>query len=139
MLYVVHPVYIHRVYNIPGYLSCQSSLQCWLVKLPLICPPSILSPLPSVSVLLTLHLSVPWQCSFIYSIYFCLFFLNFHSKILCFFLLVPQKPLLPVCVMSNVAYRLSCESYMIPKNQSPCPPVTIEKLCTSPYKPPCKL
>lgn len=22
MLYIVHPVYIHRVYNIPGYLSC---------------------------------------------------------------------------------------------------------------------
>lgn len=46
-----------------------------------------------------------------------------------------------VCVMSKVAYRLSCESLMIPKIDPPVcsPPVTIEKPCTSPYKLPCKL
>lgn len=44
----------------------------------------------------------------------------------------------PVCALSELVYRLSCESNMIPKNQPLNPPVTVKKLCMGPFKFPAK-
>lgn len=65
------------------------------------------------------------------------FFLDFDSKISCFFFswFLKNPCSLCVCVMSKVAYRLSCESYMIPEMkrltsrvQAPLFPVSCNKL-----------
>lgn len=89
---------------------------------------------PSVSVLLTASL-----CALV--VFFHLFIYLFFTFLSCFlqsftFFLVLYKPLAPyVCVWcQKVAYRLSCESYMILKINHPVcsPPVTIGKPCTSP-------